>query len=261
MEAPDSAHTGVTTSTDLDLYFASVTALIPTQDIFTQISHLLRLSGHSAAWYQNPKLYYILRRIKREEIIGKIIDAKFTDLWLPFPKRILQKVLGANDLRTFIAAQDMCLDEEIALPLSGQHYSFEDASIMEFQELKVLGAGGYGEVQHMKDPRNGKEYARKVMVRPANAERHHTLMHQFRRELNGMRRVRHRHCVTFRASFTDSDFVAILSTPVAEMDLAAFLDLDLDVYQLATLRKAVGCITAALSYLHGQGIRYVALPH
>jgi serine/threonine protein kinase len=172
---------------------------------------------------------------------------------------MLQKFLGEKDLKTFIDVQDMCLDEEIALPLSGQHYSFEDASIMEFQELKMLGAGGYGEVQHVKDLRNGKEYARKVMVRPANAKRHHDLMHQFKRELTGMRRVQHRHCVTLRASFTDSDSVAILSTPVADMDLAAFLDLDLDVYDLSTLRKAIGCITAALSYLHEKGIRYVIM--
>jgi hypothetical protein len=72
-----------------------------------------------------------------------------------------------------------------------------------------------------------------------------------------MRRVRHLHCVSIITSFTDMDSVALLSYPVADMDLAAFLDMDLNVLQLSTLRSAVGCITAALSYLHEQGIRYV----
>lgn len=259
MEAPDTTHTEVTASWDLDLYLTSMTTLIPTQNVFAQISRLLRLSDYPAEWYDNPKLYYILRRIKREDVIGKAVYAKFTDLWLLVPKRMLQKLLGEKDLRTFIEVQDMCLDEEIALPLSGQHYSFEDASVMEFQQLKVLGEGGYGEVQHVKDLRNGKEYARKVMRRPANSKIHHDLMHQFKRELTGMRRVRHCHCVTFKASFTDSDSVGILSTPVADMDLAAFLDLDLNVSHLSTLRKAIGCITAAISYLHEEGIRYVIM--
>jgi hypothetical protein len=59
MEAPDSSHAGVATSRDLDLYFTSVITLIPTQDVFAQISRLLRLSGHPAELYENPKLYYI----------------------------------------------------------------------------------------------------------------------------------------------------------------------------------------------------------
>lgn len=262
MEPPHSTSAGVLIpidafSRDLDRYFTSATAVPPTQNVFADISRILRFSEHPREWAENPKLYYILRRIRREDLIEQILDTNFTDLWLPFPKRMLQKVLGEKDLKTFLDVQDLCLDEEIALNLRGQHFSLEDLSIMDFQELKVLGVGGYGEVHHMKDLRTGIEYARKVMVRPSNVKRHHDLMHQFKRELYGMRRVRHRHCVTLRASCTDLVDVAIFSTPVADMDLAAFLDLDLDIFQISILRKAVGCITAALSYLHEQGIRYV----
>jgi len=72
-----------------------------------------------------------------------------------------------------------------------------------------------------------------------------------------MRRVRHRHCVDLVGSCADMESVAVLSSPVADMDLAVFLDMDLSKPQYEFLRQSIGCITSALAYLHNLGIRSV----
>lgn len=118
-----------------------------------------------------------------------------------------------------------------------------------------MGAGGFGEVHHVQNPGNGQAYACKTMTRPVRYDAHIDLMRNFRREVMGMRRVRHQHCVNLVASCTDPDSVTILSYPVADGDLANFLNADLDTSQYEVLRHSIGCITSALAYLHKLHIR------
>ncbi|CAN9264429.1 unnamed protein product [Alternaria alternata] len=66
--------------------------------------------------------------------------------------------------------------------------------------------------------------ARKKIARPKPLKLHQSIMTAFIREIRVMRQVDHRHCVRFLGSYTDSESVNILSTPVADMDMAAFLD-------------------------------------
>ena len=151
--------------------------------------------------------------------------------------------------------QKSFLENGIPTDLKGQHLSLVDSDCMGLKEVRILGTGGYGEVHHVVDPRTGIGYAKKVMSRPMNFKKHCELMKSFKRELSGMRRVRHRHCVDLMATCTDTDFVILLSSPVADMDLAKFLNLDLSDSQLNILHPAIGCITSALAYLHQLDIR------
>ncbi|KAF2806555.1 uncharacterized protein BDZ99DRAFT_479789 [Mytilinidion resinicola] len=58
-------------------------------------------------------------------------------------------------------------------------------------------------------------------------------------------------------SYSDRDSIAILSVPVAEMDLATFLDLPhLLEPQIQVLNSSLGCPSAALLYLHEKKIRH-----
>lgn len=83
------------------------------------------------------------------------------------------------------------------------------------------------------------------------------ILRNFDREISGMRRVRHQHCVNLIASCTDIDSVTILSSRVADMDLSALLDSNLDHRSAKILKCAIGCVTSALTYLHSLGIRCV----
>ena len=82
-------------------------------------------------------------------------------------------------------------------------------------------------------------------------------MSSFEREISGMRRVRHVHCVKLEASFTDTDWVRLLCCPVADMNLSELLDQHAEFpEEKSFLRRAIGCITSALAYLHELEIRY-----
>ncbi|KAL1612195.1 hypothetical protein SLS60_000419 [Paraconiothyrium brasiliense] len=220
-------------------------------EVFQKLSTSLFQETGKKEWRDNPILYFILLQLGREDAFQDLLDNNVTDLWLPIPKYVVLKILkDEKDKKAFLEAQEMCLDDRMPTNLNGQHLSLMDSDCLELNEQKFLGSGRYGEVHHVVDPRTGIAYARKSMSRPRNFIKQRELMKLFKRELNGMRRVRHAHCVTLMATCTDTDSVIILSSPVADMDLAFFLDSDLSGTQLDTLCRAVGCITSALAYLH-----------
>ncbi|KAF9697672.1 hypothetical protein EKO04_004266 [Ascochyta lentis] len=209
------------------------------------------------SWCSNPRLYCILHKMKRLDLFDKILNFGVTDLWLPLHKRILRKWLtDDNDTRSFVRCQELCLEHDIPERLHGRHFSLNDVDELDFSRVKYLGAGGFGEVYHVKSQRNGQNYACKTMSRPVRYESHLDLMRNFKREISGMRRVQHQHCVNLIASCTDMDSVTLLSSPVADMDLSTLLNSALDGPSKNILRRAVGCITSALTYLHNLSIRH-----
>ncbi|KAH7393010.1 kinase-like domain-containing protein [Pyrenochaeta sp. MPI-SDFR-AT-0127] len=147
---------------------------------------------------------------------------------------------------------------QVAITSAARQNPFPQASDdFEFKEVKLLGIGGFGDVHHVVDLLTGREYARKVVIRFLHSTwtEYERRVSNFQQELSRMREVRHRHCVEVRAACTDS-LVMLLSTPVAQMNLAQFLDLDLSILQLDFLRRTVGCITSALVYLHQSNMRH-----
>jgi serine/threonine protein kinase len=98
-----------------------------------------------------------------------------------------------------------------------QHIPIDDSDSMRLEEVRHLGTGGFGDVHHVRDPHTGKGYARKVIVRE-KFQRQLEMMRNFRKEVMGMRRVQHRHCITLLATWTDMDSVGLLYSPVADMD-------------------------------------------
>ncbi|KAF2027428.1 kinase-like protein, partial [Setomelanomma holmii] len=82
------------------------------------------------------------------------------------------------------------------------------------------------------------------------------VMTAFAREINVMRQVEHQHCVNFLGSYTDFDHVNILSSPIADMDLATFLDRPIGIEQRKLLYRGISCLCNALNYLHQNNIRH-----
>lgn len=215
--------------------------------------------GLPQSWCSNPQLFAILIRFWRLDIFEGMLHAGITDLWLPLANRSIRKwITEDDDVTSFMKSQELCLDLNSQIILSGQHFRFVDFDQMGFEEVDSLGSGGVGEVYRVRSGRDEPDLACKIMSRPGMHKKHRDLMLNFERELSGMRRAQHQHCVALVASCTSMKSVTILSSPVADMDLAQFLDLDLDALQMDMLSKAVGCITSALAYLHHLGIRQVA---
>ncbi|OAL45533.1 kinase-like protein [Pyrenochaeta sp. DS3sAY3a] len=205
---------------------------------------------------ENPGLSAILSKIDRLNRLPALIDAEICDFWIPVPKTTLVRILGNIDTNSFMDAQKEFLDVNIPESLTGKHLSMLYSDSLGLEEGEELGQGGFGGVYRVIDPRTGQNYARKIMSRRTTPKGHRERMRIFRTELDAMRNVRHRHCVNLVASCTDLEQVMLLFSPVADMDLSCFLNMNLTQLQLDILRRSVGCITSALAYLHRIGMRH-----
>ncbi|CAN9284496.1 unnamed protein product, partial [Alternaria sp. RS040] len=105
------------------------------------------------------------------------------------------------------------------------HCEFEDDEGM-FEVNSYLGDGMVGVVEEVtiRSCEPPIVCAGKKIVRPKPLKLHQSIMTAFVREVRVISQVDHRRCVRFLGSYTDSESVNILSTPVADMDMAAFLD-------------------------------------
>ncbi|KAF2659687.1 kinase-like protein [Lophiostoma macrostomum CBS 122681] len=143
-------------------------------------------------------------------------------------------------------------------PKAVVHVCCEDGDDLMTSE-KILGERGFAIVDQVRIPTHPTPIvcARKKIGRVKQFKAQKQLIEAFVRELGVMRQVNHRHCTQLLGSYTDYDCVAILSLPVADMDLAAYLDLEhLSVQQLNVIRCGMACLCSALAYLHERKIRH-----
>ncbi|KAF2681535.1 kinase-like protein [Lentithecium fluviatile CBS 122367] len=213
---------------------------------------------HSWHWVLRTQ---ILTEIRREDVLPLFQQHEITGLWFPLPKQTLRRLLGVpkDETEFFKLQQHLLCKDWSASPLPKHwHLAFEDVDDM-MRSVKILGEGGFGLVDQVVIGTHPKPTicVRKRIGRPTALNGQKKLFEALRREIDVMRQVSHRHCVELVGSYTDLDSVAILSSPVADMDLAVFLDLnDVSPAQLKTLRQGIGCLCSALAYLHAKHIRH-----
>ncbi|KAJ4362297.1 hypothetical protein N0V83_010390 [Neocucurbitaria cava] len=201
-----------------------------------------------------------------DEILSEVglADAKplfdshgVSDFWLPLPKHILRHLFtSSQDEKLFFNAQLENLkttltawDDLISRPSKEHvHTAFEDGEDT-LLERRILGEGGVGTVEEISiltDSGSSLTCVRKKITRPRQLKAHKQVMAAFVREINVMRQVDHHHCVRLLGSYTDLDSVNILLNPVADMDLAMFLDHPLVYVQKKSLYKWMHCLCEAL---------------
>ncbi|KAF2998638.1 hypothetical protein E8E13_007538 [Curvularia kusanoi] len=200
------------------------------KDTVDKIAACLTNLRYQESWCSNPKIYYLSRRMNRLDLIPEMLDHGVTDLWLPLQKRLVRKWLNDAETKAFMDIQESVLDEDVTFEPQGRHFALESMDNLDLERVKYLGAGGFGEVWHVHNRRNGQAYACKTMTRPVRYDNHAILMQNFTREIMGMR--------------------------LADIDLADLLNADLNNDQLTILWHSIGCITSALAYLHGLKIRH-----
>jgi len=236
----------------LDAYFPPARNIKkhPLEDIdFQQISRLLRFSGKADAG-ETPKLYYILRTIQELDRLPFLHAKGFNDLWFPFPQSSLARSFFQNSSspRAFTQAQQHVCSSRWAEDV---HLNFTRDDDEYLDKLKDLGSGGTGFVDHVWCPSFRKNYARKVITRSPEGLR------LFAKEIKMLKAVDHHHCVSLIGSYTDTRVIAMLSEPVADMNLGTFLDAaPIPTDRKDLLQTSFGCLSVALAYLHENGIRH-----
>jgi serine/threonine protein kinase len=214
----------------------------------------------------NPKLSYILSTLGYQSTLETFITNGISDLWLPISKQTARKLfLNSKSDGYFLQLQNNVLDTEIhalSSNLTVSNDNLRHSTIGDDEDIvtehRVLGEGAYGIVEEVSVPRQQGTIrcVRKRMGRPNLLKAQKKIMAAFAREIGVMRQVNHQHCARFLGSYTDFDHVNILSSPVADMDLAMFLDQHIEVKERAFLYRGMGCLCNAINYLHQNNIRH-----
>jgi Protein kinase domain len=232
--------------------------------IFTRISELLRESGH-LDWSLRPRTFCILRMLGCIDAMAAFIAEKRTDIFLPYNHGNLPSAIKGHDLRDkFIRLQEVVSSPQHLEDLEregGIHKTFHHSADEYFIDTGLLGVGGFGTVDRVLGAFGLHAYARKRIHRGASALNDREVLNQFEIELKALKALRHRHLVKLVSSYTDPDYVGLIMTPVADMDLEVFLKrklpTDVEVHSRnQLLRMFYGCLTSALVYLHSNGIRH-----
>ncbi|KAI4218260.1 MAG: hypothetical protein L6R36_009048, partial [Xanthoria steineri] len=103
-----------------------------------------------------------------------------------------------------------------------------------------------------------REYARKQFLRKRSSMADQKILRNFESELTNLKRLSHQHLVKVVGSYTDQRSVAFLMEPVADMNLATFLEgfnRNREGWS-PSLRSYFGCLANAVGYLHTQRIRH-----
>jgi serine/threonine protein kinase len=243
-------------------------ATTPDQDYSTAspISRADSIPPPNADTSTDPKLDRILSELSNEDAKKAFRNHRISDVWLPISKQTLRRILpDIQEQKKFLRLQDEALDVEIHI-LDRNSAQFMEmtchTSLDEEEETvtehRVLGEGACGIVEEVSisSHQGTVRCVRKRIGRPKLLQAQKKIMVAFAREVDVMRQVNHQHCVRFLGSYTDVDHVNILSSPVADMDLATLLDRPIHMKEREMLYRGFGCLCGAIQYLHQNNIRH-----
>jgi tetratricopeptide (TPR) repeat protein len=218
----------------------------------------LLLEHSNPQWSKMPRTYVVLRTIGFLEILDDLIDAGFSDYWFPVTEQNLPDCLRPSVRAAFVSAQSLVLTRSIDLERGehGQHCHFKQGESPPLESKGILGNGGFGQVDKVLSQISFKEYARKRVLRSsAFSGRRKEDIKQFIAEIQILKRLKHHHVVRFVGSYSDARYIGLIMSPVAEMDLAAYLT-RVTASHHPELRTFFGCLARALEFLHEHKVRH-----
>ncbi|CAN9241015.1 unnamed protein product [Alternaria alternata] len=216
----------------------------------------LLLGQVNLQWSKVPRTYMVLRTIGCLELLDTFIDVGFCDHWFPVTERSLSLCLRSSKRSQFVAAQDLVMTKSVDLEKGekGQHCFFREHEPLPLEMKGILGSGGFGQVDRVLSLISFREYALKRVPRStALGGRGTECVKQFIAEIRTLKRIKHRHVVEFVGSYNDPKHMGLIMSPVADMDLSAYLA-RADTARHRELRTFFGCLARALEFLHEQSI-------
>lgn len=221
-----------------------------------EVSRLLKQLN--SKWSKVPRTYIVLRSIGHLNFLDDLIDIDFSDYWFPVTSRRLPDCLPPSVRLAFVASQRLVMTKSMDLEKGerGQHCRFEQDEALPFERKGVLGRGGFGQVDKVLSLISFKTYARKRVRRSDAFKGSRTKdTTQFIAEIEILKRLKHHHIVEFVGSYTDSKYIGLIMSPVAQMNLNDYLRRP-STSNPGELRTFFGCLARALEFLHEQQVRH-----
>ena len=223
-----------------------------------QVSELLTSLG-KPEWSLRPRTYAVLRLINRVDAMSSFVVEGLYDISLPCSEKTLPEALSPAGRAKFLETQALVtMTQGFDLESGhGGHAHLDQDGDTQLQRIKVLGSGGFGEVNHVFSRLSLDEFARKRILRGKTFKRDKKTLWDFERELATLKRLSHHHLVRFVGSYTDPLWVGIIMTPIADYSLAEYLRVEpFPDERKSSLRCFYGCLSTALLYLHEKKIRH-----
>ncbi|KAF2023171.1 kinase-like protein [Setomelanomma holmii] len=262
--APINAHADVVSSRLSDFFVNGDQRQTSYTD--SEIQHVsLLLSQVNLLWRKVPRIYIILRVISCLDLLDTFIDLGVSDYWFPFTERTLPLCVRPGKRSQFVGAQNLVITKSMDLEKgeSGQHCYFRQDEPLPLEMKGILGSGGFGQVDRVLSTISFREYALKRVSRSAvfsgrteeDIRRRAECVKQFIAEIGALKRLKHHHVVEFVGSYTDPKYMGLIMSPVADMDLSAYLA-RANSARYRELRTFFGCLARALAFLHEQSVRH-----
>ena len=211
-------------------------------------------------WGKRPRTLVILHMIGCPEAVDGFVSQALSDIALPYSEENLPRVLKGPKRAHFLTHQRRVLSEQaIDLERPGSlHCNIDGNADVHFHLHRELGSGGFGTVDHVFSRLSLQPFARKRIPRGRSFKKDQDAIQMFENELKTLKALSHRHLVRLIGSYTDRKFVGLIMTPVADMDMHAYLTASkLEIPDRSIrLRRFFGCLATAVEYLHQQRIRH-----
>ncbi|KAK1845423.1 dual specificity mitogen-activated protein kinase kinase 1 [Colletotrichum chrysophilum] len=184
-----------------------------------------------------------------------------TDRYLPYHEANLPNCIPGGLRSRFMKLQSLVryhLADVRELEESGKHVHLPRNADAYFFSMEDLGSGRFAKVDKVRSYRTADIYARKQIRRGESVLEDHTQLKAFENELKSLKEVSHRHAVKLVGSYTDPHHLALIMSPIADVDLKRHLlrcEKSLDNRKFI-LRHFFGCLTTALAYIHSKNIRH-----
>lgn len=119
-----------------------------------------------------------------------------------------------------------------------------------FLSVKLLGTGGFSTVDEVVHRETNLRISRKTLK-----NRDQSAIDELKKEVDVLQKLRHPHIVRFLGAYSKGDKMSILLSPVAETNLALWLDTN-NANRPAglahTIVQMLGCLSSSIRYLHEQ---------
>lgn len=225
---------------------------------FDRIAETL-LQANREKWSYRPRTYVLLKMINAIDLMDDFVKDDCLDIALPYVRGNLPKSLTSQQRDLFLEKQRSVMTETASIEggLKAKHANFADSADNHLEALEKLGEGGSGEVDRIRSKLSRKIYVRKRLKRRETFEQNAEALKLFKREVDHLKNLKHRHLVRYIGSYTDPQYVGIIMDPVAEQDLQRFLSQSaFKPAEYTCIREAFGCLCSALIYLHSQNVRH-----
>lgn len=222
-----------------------------------EVRHVLLQCPHYSYASAAPRTFIVLCYIGHLGYLHALLAEEFEDSWFPIGKRSLPSFLDPRIKAAIVEHQHLILTKSVDLE-KGVHCFLDGTEEPLFNLIEYIGSGSFGQVSKIESRVTCKHYALKtVRRRAAYGPNSRQVMREFITEMTIMRGLRHPHIVQYIGSYTDKKDLGLVMSPVADCDLAVYLDTYCTQPKFhPTLRTFYGCLASALAYLHDHNIKH-----